>query len=167
MNATRRRLFHAVLLFTAAGLVAGPHPAALGAGASAPVRFETSTLVVVTVRGRSAFTVELALSEAQRVQGLQGRRRLAADAGMLFDFQGTGPVMMWMKDTYVPLDMLFIDSGGRVVNIAEHTVPLSFTAIRSAGPVRAVLELNAGTAARLGIRPGDRVLHSIFGAGGG
>lgn len=165
MDVTQRRLLRAVLLY-AACLAAGPHPAALGAGASAPVRFETSNLVVVTTQGRSDFTVELALSEAQRMQGLQGRRRLAADAGMLFDFQGTGPVMMWMKDTYVPLDMLFIDSGGRIVNIAEHTVPLSRTAVRSAGPVRAVLELNAGTAARLGIRPGDRVLHSVFGAGG-
>ena len=166
MNATRRRLLRAGLLFAAAGLVAGPNAAASGAGASAPVRFETSNLVVVTARGRSAFTVELALNEDQRVQGLQGRRRLAADAGMLFDFQDTGPVAMWMKDTYVPLDMLFIDSAGRIVNIAEHTVPLSLTAIRSTGPVRAVLELNAGTAARLGIKPGDKVLHSVFGAGG-
>ncbi len=166
MNATRRHVLHAVLLFAAAGLVAGPHPAAGGAGASAPVRFETSDLVVVTAGGRFDFTVELALSAAQRAQGLQGRRRLAAGAGMLFDFQGTGPVAMWMKDTYVPLDMLFIESGGRIVTIAEHTVPLSLTPIRSAGPVRAVLELNAGTAARLGIRPGDRVLHSVFGAAG-
>lgn len=166
MNATRRPFLRAVLLFAAAGLIAGPHGAALGAGASTPVRFETSDLVVVSARGRSNFSVELALNEAQRVQGLQGRRRLAAGTGMLFDFQGTGPVMMWMKDTFVPLDMLFIDSRGRIVNIAEHTVPLSLTAIRSAGPVRAVLELNAGTAARLGIRPGDRVLHSVFGTGG-
>ena len=166
MNATRRPFLRAVLFFAAAGLVAGPPAASLGAGASAPVWFETSDLVVVSARGRSNFSVELALSEAQRVQGLQGRRRLAAGTGMLFDFQGTGPVMMWMKDTFVPLDMLFIDSRGRIVNIAEHTVPLSLTAIRSAGPVRAVLELNAGTAARLGIRPGDRVLHSVFGTGG-
>ncbi len=166
MNATRRPFLRAVLLFAAAGLIAGPPAASLGAGASAPVWFETSDLVVVSARGRSNFSVELALNEAQRVQGLQGRRRLAAGTGMLFDFQGTGPVMMWMKDTYVPLDMLFIDSRGRIVNIAEHTVPLSLTAIRSAGPVRAVLELNAGTAARLGIRPGDRVLHSVFGTGG-
>lgn len=166
MNATRRPFLRAVLLFAAAGLIAGPPAASLGAGASAPVWFETSDLVVVSARGRSNFSVELALNEAQRVQGLQGRRRLAAGTGMLFDFQGTGPVMMWMKDTFVPLDMLFIDSRGRIVNIAEHTVPLSLTAIRSAGPVRAVLELNAGTAARLGIRPGDRVLHSVFGTGG-
>ena len=166
MNATRRRLLRAVLFFAATGLVAGPPAASLGAGASAPVWFETSDLVVVSARGRSNFSVELALNEAQRVQGLQGRRRLAAGTGMLFDFQGTGPVMMWMKDTFVPLDMLFIDSRGRIVNIAEHTVPLSLTAIRSAGPVRAVLELNAGTAARLGIKAGDRVLHSVFGAGG-
>ena len=166
MNATRRHLLRAVFLLAATGLAAGAVPAALAAGPSAPVRFGTSNLVVVTAQGRSNFTVELAVSEAQRVQGLQGRRRLAADAGMLFDFQGTGPVIMWMKDTYVPLDMLFIDSGGRIVNIAEHTVPLSLTAIPSAGPVRAVLELNAGTAARLGIKPGDRVLHSVFGAGG-
>ncbi len=165
MNATRRRLLRAVLLYAAAGLAAGAVPAALAAGSSAPVRFEASRVTVVTAGGRFDFTVELAVDAAQRMQGLQGRRRLAADAGMLFDFQDTGPVMMWMKDTYVPLDMLFIDSDGRIVNIAERTVPLSLTVIRSAGPARAVLELNAGTAARLGIKPGDRVLHSVFGAG--
>jgi len=98
------------------------------------------------------------------MQGLQGRRRLAADAGMLFDFGRPVPVMMWMKDTHVSLDMLFIDAEGRVVNIARGTVPFSLTPIRSAGPVRAVLEVNAGTAARLGIKPGDRVLHPLFGA---
>ncbi len=165
MNATRRRLLRVVLLYAAAGLTIGSVTAALGAGTSAPVRFETSSLVVVTAGGRFDFTVELAVNEAQRMQGLQGRRRLAADAGMLFDFQDTGPAAMWMKDTHVPLDMLFIGSEGRIVNIAERTVPLSLTAIRSAGPVRAVLELNAGTVARLGIKPGDKVLHSVFGAG--
>ena len=158
MNATRRPLLRAVLLFAAAGLVAGPHAAALGAGASAPVRFETSNLVVVTAQGRSGFTVELALNEAQRVQGLQGRRRLAADAGMLFDFGSrAGRASMWMKNTYIPLDMLFITPDGEIESIAERTTPHSLEAISSRGPVRYVLELSGGTAARLGIRPGDRV----------
>jgi len=82
---------------------------------------------------------------------------------MLFDFKRVQPVAMWMKNTLIPLDMLFIDGAGRVVNVAENTVPLSLATIPSAAPVRAVLEINAGSARRLGIRPGDQVLHAIFG----
>ena len=82
---------------------------------------------------------------------------------MLFDYGRTQPVAMWMKNTLVPLDILFIAADGRVVNIAADAVPESLTSIPSAGPVRAVLEINAGTAARLGIKPGDRVIHPIFG----
>ena len=69
---------------------------------------------------------------------------------------------MWMKNTLIPLDMLFIESDGRIAKIVERTVPLSLASIASERPVRAVLELNAGTAARLGIQPGDRVLHPAF-----
>ena len=128
--------------------------------------FATSEVSVVTAKGRFTFTVEVAATEAERQQGLQNRRSLAPGAGMLFDFQRTRPVAMWMKNTLIPLDMVFIAADGRIVNIAEGTVPLSLATVPSAGPVWAVLELNAGTARRLGMRAGDRVIHSIFGSGG-
>ncbi len=79
---------------------------------------------------------------------------------MLFDFQRAVPVAMWMKNTFIPLDMLFIAADGRIVNIARRTVPQSLETIPSAAPVRWVLELNAGAAARLGIRAGDRVTQT-------
>ncbi len=125
--------------------------------------FATSSLSLVTAKGRFRFTVEMALDDAQRALGLQFRQSLAAHAGMLFDYGRPQPVSMWMKNTLVPLDMLFIGADGRVVNIAAGTIPESLIPIPSTGPVRAVLEVNAGTAARLGIEPGDRVIHPIFG----
>ena len=108
------------------------------------------------------FTVELASTGPEREQGLMFRTALAPDAGMLFDFKEVEPVVMWMKDTPLPLDMLFIARDGRIVRIAERTVPFSRTMISSGGPVLGVLELNGGTAARLKIKPGDRVIHPIF-----
>ena len=85
-----------------------------------------------------------------------------SDAGMLFDFQTVEPVPMWMKNTYVPLDMLFIAADGRILNIARDTAPLDLTPIPSAGLVRGVLEIRAGTTVKLGIKAGDRVSHRIF-----
>ena len=141
---------------------------ALAALAVTPARaavepFATSSLSLVTAKGRYRFIVEVAVDGPQRSQGLQFRQTLAAHAGMLFDYGRTRQVAMWMKNTLVPLDILFISADGRVVNIAADTVPGSLTSIPSSGPVRAVLEINAGTAARLGIVPGDRVIHPIFG----
>jgi uncharacterized membrane protein (UPF0127 family) len=127
-------------------------------------RFPTAELTIVTASGPQKFTVELATTPAQMEQGLMFRRSLAPDSGMLFDFKTPSMASMWMKNTLIPLDMLFIDAQGRVVNIAERTVPGSLDPVGAAAPVRAVLELNGGTAARLGIRPGDRVLFAIFGA---
>jgi uncharacterized membrane protein (UPF0127 family) len=130
-------------------------------GETAPV--ETSTAVVVTKSGgRFLFNVELARTSDQRAQGLQGRTSLAADAGMLFDFEAAQPVAMWMKNTLIPLDMVFIGTGGVIVHVARNTQPLSLKLIESPAPVRGVMELPAGTTARLGIRPGDRVEHDIF-----
>lgn len=119
-------------------------------------------LVIKTANGDAVFSVELAATPEQKTLGLMHRRELAADAGMLFDFAKSAHVTMWMKDTLIPLDMLFIDSGGVVVNIAVRTIPESLTPIESHGAVRAVLELNGGTCGRLGIQPGDKVLHPIF-----
>jgi uncharacterized membrane protein (UPF0127 family) len=121
--------------------------------------------MVVTLRGRFRFSVEMAVTPAQRQQGLQGRRRMPADAGMLFDFGGDQPVSMWMLNTVIPLDMVFLDRNGRVVKIVERTEPFSLETISSDGPVRGVLELNAGSAARIGLKPGSRVLHPMFEGG--
>ena len=129
------------------------------AAAAAP----TTPLVIEASGARHTLQVEVAADEKSRQVGLMFRRKMAADAGMLFDYQRTQPVAMWMKNTYIPLDMLFIAADGRVVNIAKRTVPHSLATIASAGRVRAVLELNAGTTDRLGIKPGDLVRHRIFG----
>ncbi len=121
-------------------------------------KFETGSLAIVTDAGRHEFKIELALTPEQRGQGLMYRREMAADAGMLFDFASRpGRASMWMKNTFIPLDMLFIKSGGEIESIAERTVPHSLEAVSSRGSVRYVLELNGGTVARLGIGPGDRV----------
>jgi uncharacterized protein len=125
--------------------------------------FPTADLTIETAGGPRKFHVELATSPPQLEQGLMFRRTLAPDAGMLFDFKTPSPVSMWMKNTFIPLDMVFIDAGGRVINIAERTVPQSLDPVAAAGPARAVLEVNGGTASRLGIKPGDRVLFPIFG----
>ncbi|HEX3953129.1 MAG TPA: DUF192 domain-containing protein [Stellaceae bacterium] len=127
-------------------------------------RFPTAPLSVVTASGTHKFTVEVATTPAQMEQGLMFRRTMAADAGMIFDFQTPQMAMMWMKNTFIPLDMLFVDQQGRVVNIEERAVPQSLDTLSSTAPVRAVIELNGGTAARLHIQPGDRVLFPIFGS---
>lgn len=128
-------------------------------------QFSTAPLTIVTAGGPQKFTVELATTPAQMEQGLMFRRSMAPDAGMLFDYKAPSMAMMWMKNTLIPLDMLFVDAEGRVVNIHERAVPGSLATISAAAPVRAVIELNGGTAARLGIRPGDRVIFPIFGSG--
>ena len=124
---------------------------------------EHSQLVVETHLGPQVFWVEVARTVAERQRGLMFRRILLPDRGMLFDYGQTQEISMWMKDTYVPLDMVFIAGDGRVVHVVERTVPLSLTSIPSQGPVRAVLELTAGSVERLDIRLGDRVLHAVFG----
>jgi len=124
--------------------------------------FEKSKLKIITSRGENIFDVELAVTERQQSQGLMFRRSMAANAGMLFDYGALKQIQMWMKNTYIPLDMIFIDSNGKVINIVERTIPESLIIISSRGRARAVLELNSGTASRLGIKKGDRVVHSIF-----
>jgi uncharacterized membrane protein (UPF0127 family) len=125
--------------------------------------FPTAPLTIVTAGGPQKFTVEVATTPAQMEQGLMFRRNLAADAGMIFDFKESSQATMWMKDTLIPLDMLFVDAHGRIVNIHERAVPQSLETIAAAAPVRAVIELNGGTAARLAIKPGDEVKFPIFG----
>ena len=123
---------------------------------------EVEPLDFVTASGTHHFSVEVMRTEAQREMGLMFRRYLPANRGMLFDFKTVQPVMMWMKDTYLPLDMVFVSQKGIVTSIAENTEPLSERIIPSGGPVYAVVELNAGTAARIDLKPGDRVVQAVF-----
>lgn len=139
-------------------------PALPACAQQAPAAMQWVTLEIVTASGRHTFKAELALTSEQQSQGLMYRRELAADAGMLFDYGADRPgIAMWMKNTFIPLDMLFIKANGEILNIAERTVPQSLATIAAAGPARAVLELNGGTASRLKIRPGDKVVHPMFG----
>ena len=127
--------------------------------------FTTSELTILTAGGPQKFTIELALTDAQMEQGLMFRRSLAPDAGMLFDFKSPTAVSMWMKNTLIPLDMLFLDEHGRIIDIRERAVPLSLDIIAAKAPARYVIELNGGTVARLGIKPGDQVSSPSIGRG--
>lgn len=133
------------------------------AGAESDRPPERSEVTVETGEGhRHRFLVEVARTQQQLAVGLMFRRQLAEDAGMLFDFGVERPVSMWMKNTLLPLDMIFIRGDGRIANVAERTVPGSLQPHSSKGPVRGVLEVNGGTVERLGIKAGDRVIHGIF-----
>jgi uncharacterized protein len=121
-------------------------------------------LEIVTKNGVQVFSVEMATTEDEKQTGLMYRKELADGKGMLFDFNPEQEVSMWMKNTYVSLDMIFIRADGSILRIAENTEPLSTKIISSRGPARAVLEVVAGTAQKYGIRPGDRVGHPLFGS---
>ena len=122
-------------------------------------------LTIVTHDGRRLdFMVEMALTPAQQMTGLMFRPAVPADGGMLFDWGTPRPSQMWMRNTVAPLDMVFINADGTIRAIAENTVPYSEAVIDSRGPVRATLELAAGTTRRLDIRVGDRVEQRLFAA---
>jgi uncharacterized protein len=123
---------------------------------------EQQVVEIATRTGVHVFSIELATTDEERARGLMYRQQLPEEHGMLFDFEREEPVAMWMHDTYIPLDMIFIRGDGRILRIAERTQPLSDRIIPSGGPVRAVLEVAGGTAKRLGIAPGDRIGHPIF-----
>jgi uncharacterized membrane protein (UPF0127 family) len=120
-------------------------------------------LVIETAKGPQRFTVEMAITNAQQERGLMFRKTLAPDAGMLFDFVREGEHAFWMKNTLISLDMLFIKADGTIARIAANAKPLSEDSIPSYEPVRAVLEIAAGRAAQLGLKPGDKVRQTIFG----
>jgi uncharacterized membrane protein (UPF0127 family) len=139
---------------------------AMLARAEDPVTFERAELTIETATGEAhPFQVEVARTITQRARGLMFRESMAPDAGMLFVYPAEQQIRMWMKNTLIPLDMLFVASDGRILDIAADAVPLSETVIASPGPARAVIELNGGTARRLGIRSGDRVHHALFSGG--
>jgi len=114
-------------------------------------------LSIVTDAGERTFQVEIADDPRERAVGLMFRRAMPADAGMLFDFMEEQPASFWMRNTYIPLDMIFIKSDGTIDSIGERTTPLSERSVPSKGPVRFVLEINGGLSDRLGIEAGDRV----------
>ncbi|MCW5700701.1 MAG: DUF192 domain-containing protein [Rhodospirillales bacterium] len=168
-----RRLFTRCLLGAVAGAVcvgawpvSAQAPAVEGEGEGGEWR--TARLKIQSAGGggggsETLFHVEIAATPAQRSQGLQHRYALDADAGMLFLFDRPQPVAMWMKDTYISLDMLFLEADGRIVAIARHTKPQSLEVIRAPVPVAAVLEINAGTTREQGIRVGDRIVYAKSG----
>lgn len=119
-------------------------------------------LEITTSTGVHAFSVELARDDAEREKGLMYRRFMPPGRGMLFDFKREEPVMFWMKNTYIPLDMIFISRAGTVTSIAANAEPLSERLIPSGGPCYGVLEVNGGVAASIGLKPGDKVRHPIF-----
>ena len=150
-----RRLF-AVLAF--ASLIS---PSILRAEEAPAARHDT--IVIESEEGAQLLSVEIADTPALRERGLMFRHRVPEDRGMLFLYEGVGPVAMWMKNTYIPLDMAFIRSDGTVARLIEGAEPHSLETIESREPVAAVLEVAAGAAHKLGLKPGARVRHGFFG----
>jgi len=147
--------------------VAGSAPVlAQGAGQAArpagQPQLPLEPLEIATRNGVLAFEVEVARTSEALSMGLMHRTELPERRGMLFDFKVDEPVAMWMKNTVLPLDMLFIRADGTIARIAAMTTPFSTATIGSGEPVRAVLEIIGGSAKRLGIAPGDRVAHPIL-----
>jgi uncharacterized membrane protein (UPF0127 family) len=148
-----------------------PHRALLAFAAALSLLFaafpasaqQLEKLAIVTAAGaRQTFEVEVMRNDADRARGLMYRRHMPADRGMLFDFGRDDHVSMWMQNTYIPLDMLFIRRDGTIARIAANAEPLSTRTIPSGEPVLSVLEINGGEAARRGVAPGDRVEHPLF-----
>ncbi|MBB5572415.1 hypothetical protein GGD50_000991 [Rhizobium paranaense] len=147
-------------------LVGASVPAfAAQAASEKAVTFDSEPLSIKTAKGVThKFTVELALTEPQLEYGLMYRKSMPADHGMLFDFGAPRPVMMWMKNTVLPLDMLFLDKSGVVTHIQENASPYSEAIINSGGPVLYVIELNGGTARKLGLAVGDKATSATISA---
>lgn len=166
-----RRLFKGLALAASlSGCVAasgGAQARGASSAAAAPSKsLARETLHIDTGRGPVRFTMEVAPDEASREHGLMFRRAMADDHGMIFDFHTPQTVAFWMKNTLIPLDMLFVGADGRIVNIGAMAKPHDETPVPSAGPIRAVIEINGGLAERLGIKPGDRVRDPrVFGNG--
>jgi hypothetical protein len=123
---------------------------------------EKQPLTFITGAGKHAITVEVADNDAERSTGLMFRRSIGPDEGMLFIYDREEDISMWMKNTYIPLDMFFVKRDGVISQIEANTEPFSEAIIASRAPVLAVIEMAAGSAKRLGIRPGDRVQHPAF-----
>src|ERR1700738_1153941 len=149
--------FHAWLWLVVTAAVALCAFSGFGARAA-----DVQPLEIVTKSGVQVFSVEMATTDKEKETGLMFRKELADGKGMLFDFSPEQEVSMWMKNTFIPLDMIFIRADGRILRIAENTEPQSTRIIPSMGLAKGVLEVIAGTARKYGIAPGDRVAHPLF-----
>jgi uncharacterized protein len=154
----RAAAFAALLAVGACAQPAAESKSGDSVGPTAP----TEILTVETSNGPVRLNVEIADDEAERNQGLMYREPLPDDRGMLFYFQEPEHASFWMRNTPSSLDLIFIGVDGRILNIADHTTPHSDAPIQATGLTRGVLEIRAGRAEELGIRPGDRVRHRIF-----
>ena len=154
----KRRRVLLLALTPLSALAQGPNPT------SAQPELPRERLVITTRDGvHHEFNVEMAVKPDQQTVGLMFRPSVPTDGGMLFDWGAPRDSQMWMRNTITSLDMVFINADGSIRSIAENTVPESLAVIDSRGPVRATLELAAGTTARLNIRVGDKVQQRIFG----
>jgi uncharacterized membrane protein (UPF0127 family) len=125
--------------------------------------FNRSTLQIATPDARlHTLNIWIADTDARRARGLMFVEELDDDAGMLFVYPQPQPIAMWMKNTHIPLDMLFVRADGRVTRVVANTKPMSTATIQSPETVLAVIELKAGSAARMKIRPGAQVIHPAF-----
>ena len=136
--------------------------AALCAAAGAQAGPKVEPLDIVTATGLHHYQVEIADDDASRERGLMYRRQMPANHGMLFEFPTRAPVTFWMKNTYLPLDMVFIDADGTVRGVYEHAKPMSERLIPSGDAVTAVLELNADQASAIHLEAGDKVRFPFF-----
>ena len=138
-----------------------PHAARAQDGPQPPLRKER--ISIITLRGKTHnFNIEMAIDPREQSIGLMFRPSVAADGGMLFDWGRPRVSQMWMRNTIASLDMIFIGQDGRIRTIVERTIPQSLAIVDSKVPVRATLEVAAGTCQRLEISVGDRVVHSMF-----
>lgn len=154
-----------IALFVPLALLAAGTSAAADIADAAPLDqvFARSSLQIATPDARlHSFRVWIADSDARRARGLMFVKHLDTDAGMLFIYPSQQRIAMWMKNTYIPLDMLFVTANGRVAKVVEHTEPQSLKSIESGTEVIAVIELNAGTASKLQLRAGAQVIHPAF-----
>lgn len=151
-------------IFAAAVFACCALPLSAAAVPTAPNgKLPVTTIVIDAGHGPVKFQAEVAADPESQEKGLMFRKSMAPDAGMLFDFHMPDMQTFWMKNTVIPLDMIFIRADGTISSIAPDAVPYSETPIPSYEPVRAVLEINGGRAAQLGILPGDHVHAAIFG----
>jgi uncharacterized protein len=135
----------------------------LAAVPTADAKMRRESLALITAASEHIIQVEVTSTPEEKAMGLMFRTSLADDVGMLFPYTPPQEATMWMRNTYISLDMIFIRADGIVHRIEANTEPFSERVIASRGPVAAVLELKAGSAARLGLKPGDRVRHPLFG----
>ncbi len=135
---------------------------AMFAGITACVAAGTGTIVLKTATGDHSFNIEVMVTDQERALGLMFRRSLPENSGMLFIYDPPQEAMMWMKNTFIPLDMVFISPDSRVHRIESRAEPFSETLIPSEGEVAGVLELNAGEAEKIGLKQGDKVIYPGF-----